>query len=50
MWALVKALVVTVSGSTIVIDKLLDTVCPALVTCTLKLLTAVVVGVPEITP
>jgi hypothetical protein len=43
-------LVVTVSPSATVRDKLLEAVCPVLVTSTLKLLVPVAVGIPVITP
>ena len=42
--------VVTTNCYTIVMDKALEVVCPALVTWTVKLLVPSVVGVPEITP
>ena len=42
--------VITVNPSATMIDKLFVAVCPALVTCTLKLLVPEAVGVPEITP
>ena len=48
--AFFKEVVVIVSPSAIVIDRLLDAVCPPLVTCMERLLVPTAVGVPVITP